>query len=87
MPKQPDDIAWACRIPIHKVLNMPMTAAYTLLGGKRCRFVSDKLAILGNLTGYPIRINSDHVVDRNLSFSACAIAMALYNGDLSLVFC
>lgn len=66
---------------------MPMTAACFVLQRKRCRFIADKLAILGNLASYPLRINTDDVVDRNLSYSACAIAMALYNGDLSILFC
>ena len=48
--------------------------------------VSDKLAILGNLTGYPFRINTKHATEKKLSFSACVIAMALFNGDLTPLF-
>jgi len=48
--------------------------------------VSDKLAILGNLAGYPFRINTKHATEKKLSFSACVIAMALFNGDLTPLF-
>jgi len=48
--------------------------------------VSDKLAILGNLTSYSIRINTHYAIKSRLSFSACVIAMALYNGDLTPLF-
>ena len=48
---------------------------------------SDKLAILGNLVNYPYRIDTKAATREHLSLSACAIALALYNGDLSPLFC
>jgi hypothetical protein len=68
-------------------LRMTMTAAFATLEKKKNLLVSDRLAILSNLTHYPYRINTLHAITQDLSFSACVIAMALYNGDLSPLFC
>jgi len=67
-------------------LRMFMTSAYRTLIGKRNLLVSDRLAILGNIGHYPTRINHRRVSEERLSYSACIIAMALQNGDLSLLF-
>jgi hypothetical protein len=64
-----------------------MSAAYKTLRGKRNLLVSDRLAILGNLTHYWYGIDTHEVVQNNLSFTACVIGTALYNGDLSVLFC
>lgn len=53
---------------------------------KSCTVFSDKLAILGNLTDYPYRLHPSEAFQKQLSFSACALAMALFNGDLSPLF-
>ncbi|KAI9777384.1 MAG: hypothetical protein M1839_008897 [Geoglossum umbratile] len=80
------DISRAYHTHEWKRLKMPMTAAFTTLLRKKCLWTSDKLAILANLTGYPIRINTDRASELGLSFAACLIAIALYNGDLSPLF-
>ncbi|KAL7622209.1 hypothetical protein AAE478_007712 [Parahypoxylon ruwenzoriense] len=68
-------------------LNMPITGGFTHLLKKGCLFFSDKLAIIGNLINYPYRIDTKAATRKHLSLSACVIAMALYNGDLSPLFC
>ncbi|KAJ6261213.1 Cullin-9 [Drechslerella dactyloides] len=67
-------------------LKMFMTSAYQILIGKRNLLVSDRLAILGNIGHYPIRINHRRVSEKRLGYAACVIATALQNGDLSLLF-
>jgi hypothetical protein len=66
---------------------MTMPAAYKTLCGKRNLLVSDRLAILSNLTHYRYRIDTNEVVQNNLSFTACVMATALCNGDLTVLFC
>lgn len=67
-------------------LRMTMPQAYNTLLGKDCTFNSDRIAILSNLAQYPYRIKPDQAVQESLSFTACVIATALYNGDLSFLF-
>ena len=62
---------------------MTMSGAYATLRFKRNLLVSDRLAILSNLAHYPFRINTKKVINENLSYTACIIALALQNGDLS----
>jgi hypothetical protein len=69
----------------HK-LRMDIAAAFETLLEKQNLLISDRLAILGNITQYPYRINTNLVVKRRLSFTACILAIALYNGDLSPLF-
>ncbi|KAL2754615.1 hypothetical protein ACRALDRAFT_1063414, partial [Sodiomyces alcalophilus JCM 7366] len=42
--------------------------------------------MIGNLADYAYRIDLPKAQQRGLGFSACALAMALFNGDLSLLF-
>jgi hypothetical protein len=67
-------------------LRMTMPQAFNTLLGKNCTFNSDRLAILSNLAQYPYRIKTNQALKESLSFTACIIAIALYNGDLSLLF-
>ncbi|RYP20412.1 hypothetical protein DL765_002788 [Monosporascus sp. GIB2] len=67
-------------------LQMTILAALFVQLEKRCTVFSDKLAILGNLTGYPYRLHPSEAFEKQLSFSACVLAMALFNGDLSPLF-
>jgi hypothetical protein len=71
----------------YQKLRMTMPQAYVTLRQKGCLFTSDRLAMLSNLAHYPYRIKTAHVVRELLSFSACIIAIALYNGDLTPLFC
>jgi hypothetical protein len=71
----------------YQKLRMTMPAAYVTLRQKDCLLTSDRLAMLSNLAYYPHRIKTDHVVRESLSFTACVIAIALYNGELSPLFC
>ncbi|KAH7124262.1 hypothetical protein EDB81DRAFT_860998 [Dactylonectria macrodidyma] len=66
---------------------MTMEAAYGTLRGKGNLLTSDRLAILGNMAHYASRINTKKAVDERLSYTACIIALALQNGDLSPLFC
>jgi len=45
---------------------------------------SDLIAILGNLCQYKIRLNTWTIRQAGLSFSVCALALSLLNGDMSL---
>jgi hypothetical protein len=65
---------------------MSFLAALSIQRQKACSVFSDKLAILGNLTDYPYRLYPSKAFEEQLSFSACALAMALFNGDLSPLF-
>ena len=67
-------------------LRMGILAALPTQLEAACTVFSDKLAILGNLTGYPYRLHPSEAFHKRLSFSACALAMALFNGDLSPLF-
>jgi hypothetical protein len=71
----------------YQKLRMTMPQAYVTLREKNCLFTSDRLAMLSNLAHYPYRIKTDRVVRELLGFSACIIAIALHNGDLSPLFC
>jgi hypothetical protein len=71
----------------YQKLRMTTPAAYVTLRQKDCLLSSDRLAMLSNLAYYPNRIKIDHVVRESLSFTACVIAIAPYNGELSLLFC
>lgn len=65
---------------------MSFSTAMSLLARKELFLLSDKLAILGNLADYAQRIDIDKAARRRLGFSACAMALSLYNGDLSPLF-
>ncbi|KAH8601968.1 heterokaryon incompatibility protein-domain-containing protein [Bisporella sp. PMI_857] len=45
---------------------------------------SDLIAILGNLCQYQIRLDTSNISGAGLSFSICALALSLLNGDISL---
>ncbi|KAI9878138.1 MAG: hypothetical protein M1830_001784 [Pleopsidium flavum] len=47
--------------------------------------VSDRIAILGNMCGYRVRLSTVAVEPDAYSFSTCALALALLNGDTSLL--
>ncbi|KAH8744956.1 hypothetical protein F5882DRAFT_525877 [Hyaloscypha sp. PMI_1271] len=76
-----------CQSKSYQKLRMTMPAAYGTLSGKRNLLVSDRLAILSNLTHYRYRIHTHEVIQNALSFTASVIATALYNGDLTILFC
>jgi len=67
-------------------LQMSVVGALVIQQFKACTVFSDKLAILGNLTGYQYRIDPGKAAEKRLGFSACVLAMALFNGDLSVLF-
>ncbi|KAK5089640.1 hypothetical protein LTR24_006008 [Lithohypha guttulata] len=46
--------------------------------------VADRLAILGNLCNYPLRLDTNMVENLGYGFSICAFALSVCNGDLSL---
>ena len=59
----------ACRLMLHRGISEP----------------SDLIAILGNLCQYNIRLNTQSIKRAGLSFSICAHALSLLNGDMSLI--
>ena len=68
-------------------LRATMPLAFTALQSKGCLWHQDKLALLSNVTHYPHKIQILEVMSRNLSFTACVLALAIFNGDLSPLFC
>lgn len=70
----------------YQKLRMTIPGAYVTLAQKNSLFNSDRLAILSNLAHYPSRIKTDHAVREGLSFTACVVAIALFNGDLTLPY-
>ena len=63
--------------------------ALTYLRSRQNSRNPDRIAILANLCDYSIRLDTNHIVQRNTNglgcgFSICAFALAVFNGDLSL---
>ncbi|KAK3360642.1 hypothetical protein B0T25DRAFT_515893 [Lasiosphaeria hispida] len=83
-PKEPS--TFHARQELSPKLQMSIQGALLVQQFKACTVFSDKLAILGNLTGYPYRIHPGEAVEKKLGFSACVLAMALFNGDLGALF-
>jgi hypothetical protein len=54
------------------------------LAGRSLGKTSDKLAIIANLCGYEVRINSFELERLGFDLGACVLTLALLNGDLSL---
>lgn len=52
---------------------------------KHCAIFADTLALLGNIARYDLRLDQQKVLDEKVSFTACSIALALLNGDLSML--
>ncbi|MCJ1464062.1 hypothetical protein MMC07_002673 [Pseudocyphellaria aurata] len=59
--------------------------ALTFLDDRFNSVFSDRLAILANICNYEVRINSAVLELRGFSFSACALTLAILNGDMSLL--
>jgi hypothetical protein len=57
---------------------------WAVLGKGNDRLV-DKLAIMANICNYEWRLDTHAIETEGLSFSACILAMALYNGDTSFL--
>lgn len=66
---------------------MSIIEALWALRGKRNSMVSDTLSILANLAGYEYHLDVRKLVETRptISFSACALALSLANGDVSLL--
>ncbi|KAJ9655403.1 hypothetical protein H2198_005707 [Neophaeococcomyces mojaviensis] len=58
--------------------------ALTFLGPRQNSRIADRLAIMGNLCNYSLRLNTEALEKVDLDFSICAYALALCNGDMSL---
>jgi len=67
---------------------MCIATAVEMIRGRQSGRQSDKLAIIGNLTEYHWRLDTSVTAPNNEvpSLSALLLALALYNGDLSLSF-
>ncbi|KAL8778914.1 MAG: hypothetical protein Q9213_007187 [Squamulea squamosa] len=59
--------------------------ALTFLDDRHNTIFSDRLAILANLCNYQRRIPSTTLDSPNVSFTVCALTMAVLNGDMSLL--
>ncbi|KAI5923046.1 heterokaryon incompatibility protein-domain-containing protein [Camillea tinctor] len=69
-----------------EIRGVSIAEAMTMLYLKKCLYESDKLAIIGNLANFSQRIDTKEAERRHLGFSACALALAWYNGDISIMF-
>ena len=61
------------------------TVALTFLRTRLNYRPADRLAILANLCGYEIRLNTVNLETRFQSLSICLLTLAIVNGDLSLL--
>ena len=63
------------------------TAAETVnfLQQRKNTIFSDRLAILGNMCDYKIRLPGECVDQQGFSFSTCVLAQSILNGDMSLL--
>ena len=59
--------------------------ALAFLSSRRNSVVSDRLAILANLSGYPIGLDLASLEKLDHSFSMCALVLSIVNGDLSFL--
>ncbi|OTA94095.1 hypothetical protein M434DRAFT_276872 [Hypoxylon sp. CO27-5] len=66
---------------------MSMVGAFLLLQEKRNLKIIDRLSILANLARYEYHLDIDAILENepNISYSACILALAFTNGDLSLL--
>jgi hypothetical protein len=85
-PSSKDPVTPHTRHELSPKLQMSIVGALAIQQFKACTVFSDKLAILGNLTGYQYRIHPGEAAEKRLGFSACVLAMALFNGDLGVLF-
>jgi hypothetical protein len=59
--------------------------ALTLLKYRQCRYDSDRLAIIANMCDYDFRLNTQAVEQNCTSLRQAILALALSNGDVSLL--
>ncbi|KDR74223.1 hypothetical protein GALMADRAFT_249965 [Galerina marginata CBS 339.88] len=59
--------------------------AFKVLSKRENTRVPDRLAILANLCNYPFRIDTEKLDSNTYSLSTCALALALFNGDISFL--
>ena len=72
---------------VGKLPELARLSALNACGLLVCRGISepsDLVAILGNLCQYNIRLDTRSIRSAGLSFSICALALSLLNGDMSL---
>ena len=59
--------------------------ALSFMAARENSRVADRIAILGNMCDFPVRIDTTRLENGPYSFTTCALALAIFNGDLSLV--
>jgi hypothetical protein len=59
--------------------------ALRILGPRKLLKISDLIAILGNLCQYKLRLDTRRLQEIGVSFANSAFALALLNGDMSLI--
>lgn len=59
--------------------------ALSLLKSRHCRDQEDRVAILANMCGYEIRLDTNHAATNCASLRPALLALSLLNGDLSLL--
>ncbi|KAI0403812.1 hypothetical protein F4802DRAFT_279348 [Xylaria palmicola] len=60
-------------------------SAVTLLRDRDCLHIEDKVAIIGNICNFDIRLDTFRLAKKFKSLKLCIIALAIMNGDLSLL--
>ncbi|KAK8021786.1 hypothetical protein PG990_006924 [Apiospora arundinis] len=84
-PERPDDgpQSWPNQDLPRRFCNAAMSLTYLRLRGllRAC----DKLAIVANLGGYAVRLNTYALDKTQTSLSLCVLVLALANGDFSLL--
>ena len=58
-------------------------SALTLLKSRQCRYPEDRIAILANMCGYEVRLNTDELAKHCKSLRVGLLAVMLLNGDVS----
>lgn len=59
--------------------------AFNLLEGYENSRVADRLAILANLCGYKVRLDTDTLTAMEFGFATCFLTLMLLNGDISFL--
>ncbi|KAH6642223.1 heterokaryon incompatibility protein-domain-containing protein [Boeremia exigua] len=68
---------------LKRTCNAAVALTYLRLRDLQC--VADKLAIVANMCGYTVRLNTAKMEETQESLGLCMIALSLANGDFSLI--
>jgi hypothetical protein len=68
---------------LKRTCNAAVALTYLRLRDLEC--IADKLAIVANMCGYALRLNTKKLGETQESLGLCMIALSLANGDFSLI--